>query len=660
MKSKTRLMSKFMVIMLAFAVMFAYSVMPMSQAYAASKKPTKITLNAASKNLVEGQTFKLKVKSISPKKASSAVVWKSSNTKVATVSSKGVVKAKKAGNAVITATSKSNKKVKAKVKVAVNDKTVFVNASYVNKTRKKANTVVAEVSWGPDEYAPTKRIPNAIHINTDMIESNAPDLGYELWDIRDSENGYKKIISYLKSMGITTDTHLIVYGANGTDSGCTRFAFTALMMGVSDVKVLDGGFEAWEKAGYATSEKIAAPKKAKSFGRKTAAHPEWIISTADAVKKVKKDKNFKLVSIRSYDEFIGKNSGYAYIDKAGEPKGAIWGRDTDDGSYFKKGKTVGVKTLNKYLKDYKASTKNELAFYCGTGWRATIPFLICYQAGVKDMKLWDDGWYVYSGAFADEWNWVDGKPSKAVKDYPVQIGDPKTGKVTYTTVSKLEPKYTALRKLEAKKADMNANAGTYSVFNIMPPKPAIGKAITFKSSDESVATVDENGLVTVKDAVGKEVTITAESIATKGSTRSKAGSPVATATVKIKTVGAFDSNMDAEVWKSFGIEYKDVDPENDFILDVRKSSPNFAEGHIKGAVNVDVTAGAIADGDAVAQALEKAYTDAKGKRIVVVCNSGQTLAKRAMEYYRTHGKDMGTITYLIGGNGAVPAADLVK
>jgi rhodanese-related sulfurtransferase len=135
---------------------------------------------------------------------------------------------------------------------------------------------------------------------------------------------------------------------------------------------------------------------------------------------------------------------------------------------------------------------------------------------------------------------------------------------------------------------------------------------------------------------------------------------VATATVKIKTVGAFDSNMDAEVWKSFGIEYKDVDPENDFILDVRKSSPNFAEGHIKGAVNVDVTAGAIADGDAVAQALEKAYTDAKGKKIVVVCNSGQTLAKRAMEYYRTHGKDMGTITYLIGGNGAVPAADLVK
>ena len=84
-----------------------------------------------------------------------------------------------------------------------------------------------------------------------------------------------------------------------------------------------------------------------------------------------------------------------------------------------------------------------------------------------------------------------------IQELLLKIGDPKTGKVTYTTVSKLEPKYTALRKLEAKKADMNANAGTYSVFNIMPPKPAIGKAITFKSSDESVATVDENGLVTV-------------------------------------------------------------------------------------------------------------------------------------------------------------------
>ena len=35
--------------------------------------------------------------------------------------------------------------------------------------------------------------------------------------------------------------------------------------------------------------------------------------------------NFKLVSIRSEAEWLGETSGYSYIDRAGEPEGAIWG-----------------------------------------------------------------------------------------------------------------------------------------------------------------------------------------------------------------------------------------------------------------------------------------------------------------------------------------------
>ena len=48
MTKKSSLMSKFMVLLLAFAVVFTYSVMPMNQAYAASaKKPAKVTIKTA-------------------------------------------------------------------------------------------------------------------------------------------------------------------------------------------------------------------------------------------------------------------------------------------------------------------------------------------------------------------------------------------------------------------------------------------------------------------------------------------------------------------------------------------------------------------------------------------------------------------------------------
>ena len=46
MTRKSSLMSKLLVFMLAFAVVFTYSVLPMNQAFAASKKPGKVKLSS--------------------------------------------------------------------------------------------------------------------------------------------------------------------------------------------------------------------------------------------------------------------------------------------------------------------------------------------------------------------------------------------------------------------------------------------------------------------------------------------------------------------------------------------------------------------------------------------------------------------------------------
>lgn len=83
---------------------------------------TKVTLNKTSATLRYGKTLTLKAK-VSPSDVSSTkVMWKSSNTKYATVSSKGVVKVKKAGighTVKITATAAdgSGKKASCKIKL---------------------------------------------------------------------------------------------------------------------------------------------------------------------------------------------------------------------------------------------------------------------------------------------------------------------------------------------------------------------------------------------------------------------------------------------------------------------------------------------------------------------------------------------------------------
>lgn len=78
-------------------------------------KTTKIRINVTKKTLENGKNFTLKV-ILTPQTSQQKVEYSTSNKEVATVNSKGVVKGKKKGTAVITVTSGS-KKVKCKVTI---------------------------------------------------------------------------------------------------------------------------------------------------------------------------------------------------------------------------------------------------------------------------------------------------------------------------------------------------------------------------------------------------------------------------------------------------------------------------------------------------------------------------------------------------------------
>ena len=66
-----------------------------------------------------GKTFKVTRKVTGAYKGNKTLKWKSSNKKVATVTSAGKVKAKKVGKATITATAQDGSKAKGKMKVVV-------------------------------------------------------------------------------------------------------------------------------------------------------------------------------------------------------------------------------------------------------------------------------------------------------------------------------------------------------------------------------------------------------------------------------------------------------------------------------------------------------------------------------------------------------------
>lgn len=98
---------------------------------------TSIKLNAAKKSIYNGKAFTLKA-TVNPKNAANkAVTYKSSNTRIATVTAKGVVKGIKPGRVIITVTAKDGSKKSAKCQVTV----VQQKATKLTISAKKTTTL---------------------------------------------------------------------------------------------------------------------------------------------------------------------------------------------------------------------------------------------------------------------------------------------------------------------------------------------------------------------------------------------------------------------------------------------------------------------------------------------------------------------------------------
>ena len=137
---KMSVLKRILAVVLAAAVAVSILTVPDAAVNAATGKVKSVVvtnLPAKQLTLKKGKSFTLKTKvSISGKKVSKAVTYKSSNKKVATVNAKGKITAKKKGKAVITVISKANKKKTVKIKVTVGTPVTKVK---LNKTKANLN-----------------------------------------------------------------------------------------------------------------------------------------------------------------------------------------------------------------------------------------------------------------------------------------------------------------------------------------------------------------------------------------------------------------------------------------------------------------------------------------------------------------------------------------
>ncbi|MES1199658.1 MAG: 3-mercaptopyruvate sulfurtransferase [Pseudomonadota bacterium] len=87
-----------------------------------------------------------------------------------------------------------------------------------------------------------RRIPGAVFFDIDDIADKDTDLPHML-------PSPEKFASRMRKLGVGDGARIVIYDGQGIFSAA-RVWWTLRVMGHEDVSVLDGGFPAWEKAGY--------------------------------------------------------------------------------------------------------------------------------------------------------------------------------------------------------------------------------------------------------------------------------------------------------------------------------------------------------------------------------------------------------------------------
>ena len=251
------------------------------------------------------------------------------------------------------------------------------------------NIKIVEASWGEESEAYSKgHVPTSVHINTDTVEPPPQ------WMLASDE----ELAKFANDYGFTKDDTVIVTGPDVMAS--YRVAVVLHYIGINDVRVLNGGNNAWTSAGYELETKSNKPVAGNDFGATIPANPN-LIDTQAELKEMLKDSNNVLVDNRSWDEYIGKISGYSYHDKKGRIPGAVYGYAGTSATTLEDYRNIdntmrNADEIKALWKDAGIDTNKHLMFMCGSGWRAAEVLTYANVMGFDSTSLYSDGWIGWS------------------------------------------------------------------------------------------------------------------------------------------------------------------------------------------------------------------------------------------------------------------------
>lgn len=247
----------------------------------------------------------------------------------------------------------------------------IISAKSLSSYIGKENVAIVDMQSAEDYAA--GHVAGAVNLSKDDIVINVP--------VDNMLTSKSKIEKLMSASGIGNDTTVIAYDSNKMNA--PRFFWTMLMYGNENVKVVDGGIEAIKAAGVSLTAEVPtiAPATYTAGEKQT----QWLATAKDVMAQVNEpDPNVVLLDVRTDKEFAEKGKVpssvmYDYINN--------FYKD----STFKSAETTRIDYINLNMRPEK-----EIIMYCQTSMRAAPVFLRLYDAGYRNIKLYDGAYLEWS------------------------------------------------------------------------------------------------------------------------------------------------------------------------------------------------------------------------------------------------------------------------
>jgi len=217
----------------------------------------------------------------------------------------------------------------------------------------------------------------------------------------ETERAFRDISKYEKllgKVGISNDSNIVFYHGNQWTLLDAAVAFWILeYLGHEKVYVLDGGVDAWRKAGKRLSNKPTR-KKPKTF--KTNPMPNRYATSAEVLKIGKGiAQGVQLIDSRTQSEFDGSE---VHALRGGHIPNTTINVSHEQTLAKEKNRKTGKMEITEYLDPdtvanaFSMLDKNKRTIsYCHTGTRAAVTYLQLRLLGFKDPANYDESWRVY-------------------------------------------------------------------------------------------------------------------------------------------------------------------------------------------------------------------------------------------------------------------------